>query len=67
MVSSQWRDASIERFRRGDVHCSAEGRAIRSGLTVSYDLNYRGKLWTPERAQAVQEPMMKFVDVLDYD
>ena len=38
--------------------------AKQSGLTVSYDLNYRGKLWTPERAQAVQEPMMKFVDVL---
>jgi 2-dehydro-3-deoxygluconokinase len=34
------------------------------GVTVSYDLNYRGKLWTPEKAQAVQEPMMEFVDVL---
>ncbi|MFL5499875.1 MAG: PfkB family carbohydrate kinase [Gemmatimonadaceae bacterium] len=35
-----------------------------SGLTVSYDLNYRGKLWSPEKARAVQEPLMEYVDVL---
>jgi len=35
-----------------------------AGVTVSYDLNYRGKLWSPEKAQAVQEPMMEYVDVL---
>jgi 2-dehydro-3-deoxygluconokinase len=35
-----------------------------AGLTVSYDLNYRGKLWSPEKARAVQEPFMKHVDVL---
>jgi 2-dehydro-3-deoxygluconokinase len=33
-------------------------------VTVSYDLNYRTKLWAPDRAQAVQEPLMEFVDVL---
>jgi len=38
--------------------------AKQAGLTVSYDLNYRGKLWTPEKAQAVQEPLMEYVDVL---
>jgi 2-dehydro-3-deoxygluconokinase len=38
--------------------------ARQAGLTVSYDLNYRGKLWSPEKAQAVQEPMMEYVDVL---
>lgn len=38
--------------------------ARRAGVTVSYDLNYRGKLWTPERAQAVQEPLMEYVDIL---
>lgn len=38
--------------------------AQRAGLTVSYDLNYRGKLWTPEQACAVQEPLMEHVDVL---
>ena len=35
-----------------------------AGLTVSYDLNYRGKLWSPQKAQAVQEPLMQYVDVL---
>jgi 2-dehydro-3-deoxygluconokinase len=38
--------------------------AKEANVTVSYDLNYRGKLWTPEKAQAVQEPLMEFVDVL---
>jgi 2-dehydro-3-deoxygluconokinase len=38
--------------------------AKQAGVTVSYDLNYRGKLWSPEKAQAAQEPMMEFVDVL---
>ena len=38
--------------------------AKQADLTVSYDLNYRGKLWPPEKAQAVQEPLMEFVDVL---
>ena len=38
--------------------------AKRAGLTVSYDLNYRGKLWSPERACAVQTPLMEHVDVL---
>jgi 2-dehydro-3-deoxygluconokinase len=38
--------------------------AKRAGATVSYDLNYRGKLWTPGKAQAIQEPMMEYVDVL---
>jgi len=35
-----------------------------AGVTVSYDLNYRGKLWSPEKAQAVQESLMEYVDVL---
>jgi 2-dehydro-3-deoxygluconokinase len=35
-----------------------------AGVTVSYDLNYRGKLWSPEKAQAIQEPLMEYVDVL---
>jgi 2-dehydro-3-deoxygluconokinase len=33
-------------------------------LTVSYDLNFRSKLWTPKQARAVQEPLMEHVDVL---
>jgi 2-dehydro-3-deoxygluconokinase len=40
-------------------------RAARAaGAMVSYDLNYRAKLWSPEKAQAVQEPLMQYVDVL---
>ncbi len=35
-----------------------------AGCRVSYDLNYRGKLWTPEKASAVQTPMMEYVDIL---
>lgn len=35
-----------------------------AGLTVSYDLNYRKKLWTPAEAQAIQAPLMADVDIL---
>ena len=38
--------------------------ARKSGCTVSYDLNYRSKLWTPAEARACQEPLMPLVDVL---
>jgi 2-dehydro-3-deoxygluconokinase len=38
--------------------------AREAGVTVSYDLNYRGKLWSPSKAQSVQEPLMEYVDVL---
>jgi len=38
--------------------------AKRAGLTVSYDLNYRSKLWSAKQARAVQEPLMEHVDVL---
>lgn len=40
------------------------GAARRAGALTSYDLNYRGKLWSAERARAVQEPLMGLVDVL---
>ena len=35
-----------------------------AGAVTSYDLNFRGRLWTPERAREVQEPLMEFIDVL---
>jgi 2-dehydro-3-deoxygluconokinase len=35
-----------------------------AGLLTSYDLNYRARLWRPERARQVQEPLMSLVDVL---
>lgn len=37
--------------------------AQRHGVTVSVDLNYRKKLWTPEEAQRVMRPLMAYVDV----
>jgi len=37
--------------------------AKKLGLTVSCDLNYRRKLWTPEKAQSVMKTLMRYVDV----
>ena len=47
-----------------DVSREALIAARKAGLTVSYDLNYRSKLWSTEQARAVQEPLMEHVDVL---
>jgi 2-dehydro-3-deoxygluconokinase len=38
--------------------------ARRHGLTVSCDLNYRRKLWSPENARRVMTSLMQYVDVL---
>jgi 2-dehydro-3-deoxygluconokinase len=38
--------------------------AKRGGLMVSCDLNYRRKLWTPEKARQVMTDLMQHVDVL---
>ena len=43
---------------------AALAAAKKAGLTVSYDLNFRSKLWDADRARAVQEPLMEHVDVL---
>lgn len=37
--------------------------AKKAGVTVSCDLNYRKKLWTPEKAQSIMRPLMQYVDV----
>ena len=37
--------------------------AKKQGVTVSVDLNYRQKLWTPQEAQAVMRDLMTYVDV----
>lgn len=37
--------------------------AKRHGVMVSVDLNFRKKLWTPEKAQFVMRPLMTYVDV----
>ena len=41
--------------------CSA---AKKHGLMISCDLNYRKKLWTPEKANRVMTGLMEYVDVL---
>jgi 2-dehydro-3-deoxygluconokinase len=38
--------------------------AKQAGCTVSYDLNYRARLWSQEKARQVQTPLMESVDVL---
>ena len=38
--------------------------AKQMGVTVSCDLNYRKKLWSPEKAQRVMTGLMAYVDVL---
>jgi 2-dehydro-3-deoxygluconokinase len=50
----------------GAAQVTAESLAAakRAGLTVSYDLNYRSKLWSAQQARTVQEPLMEHVDVL---
>lgn len=37
--------------------------AKQRGVTVSVDLNYRSKLWSPEKAQSVMIPLMEYTDV----
>lgn len=39
-------------------------RARSAGLTVSYDVNYRARLWTPVQARAVIAPLCRETDVL---
>jgi len=46
------------------VTAEALKAAKKAGCTVSYDLNYRKKLWPPADAKKVQEPMMAEVDIL---
>jgi 2-dehydro-3-deoxygluconokinase len=47
-----------------EVTAEALKAAKKAGCTVSYDLNYRKKLWTPADAKKIQEPLMANVDIL---
>lgn len=47
-----------------EVTAEALKAAKKVGCTISYDLNYRKKLWTPADAKKIQEPMMEYVDIL---
>lgn len=33
-------------------------------VLISYDVNFRAKLWTPAQAREVQEPLLRYADVL---
>jgi len=46
------------------VTAEALRAAKKAGCTVSYDLNYRKKLWAPADAKKIQEPLMTDVDIL---
>ena len=37
--------------------------AKKHNVKISVDLNYRSKLWSPEKAQSVMIPLMEYVDV----
>lgn len=39
-------------------------KAKEAGCTISCDLNYRKNLWSSEKAKAVMEPLLSYVDVL---
>ena len=45
------------------VTLEAVKAAKKLGLKVSVDLNYRKKLWTPEKANRVMSELMNYVDV----
>ena len=45
------------------IVAEACGEAKRRGLTVSFDLNFRAKLWTREAAGQALTPLMKDVDL----
>ena len=51
-------DASAE------VTAQAIRAAKKAGALVSYDLNYRAKLWSQEKARQIQTPFMQYVDNL---
>ncbi len=42
----------------------AARRAREAGVPVSYDVNYRARLWSPEEARAVTLPLVAGIDVL---
>lgn len=46
-----------------ELTLAALKEAKNRGVTVSVDLNFRKKLWTPEKAQSIMRPLMEYVDV----
>jgi len=46
------------------VTADALKTAKKAGAKVSYDLNYRARLWTEADARKCQEPLMQYIDIL---
>lgn len=46
------------------IVAEAIGRAREAGVAVSFDVNYRSKLWPPETAAATLLPLLQRVDLL---
>ena len=42
----------------------AAARAKAAGIPVSFDMNYRSRLWTPEAAKAAVLPLLRDLDIL---
>lgn len=49
--------------RAAELTEAALKMAKKMGLTISMDLNYRGKLWKPEKARKVMNDLMQYVDI----
>lgn len=54
---------ALSRAAAEQVH-QAMSAAHDLGILVTYDLNYRARLWNEAEARSVQEPLMSLVDVL---
>ena len=47
-----------------EIILEAVKRAQAKGVSVSFDINYRSKLWSPQKALAVLKPILNYVDIL---
>jgi 2-dehydro-3-deoxygluconokinase len=47
-----------------EVALEAMKAARKAGTIVSYDLNFRSKLWSSEHAQAVTRPLVQYMDFM---
>ncbi|MGW8221522.1 MAG: sugar kinase [Syntrophobacteria bacterium] len=45
-----------------EVAAEAMAAAKKAGIIVSYDLNFRSKLWSSDRAQEVTRPLVQYMD-----
>ncbi len=59
-----WSGITPALSRSASLHTERACKLARQrGLTISFDLNYRAKLWTKTRAGTVLRPLMRYVDL----